>query len=55
MNEYEMRLSAILRAAAKEGNLEAKRAWRLLNGYPEVPLPPRGWSRTDLAARDVWK
>jgi hypothetical protein len=38
-NEVETRLNALLREAAKSGNAEAKRAWRILNGYPETPLP----------------
>jgi hypothetical protein len=38
-NEFDCRLGAVLRTAAKAGDRHALRAWRTLNGYAEEPHP----------------
>lgn len=38
-NELDRRVDAVLYAAAKAGDAEARRAWRVRNGFSEVPNP----------------
>lgn len=34
-------IDRVLREAAKAGDLDAKKAWRVKNGYPPTPAPAR--------------
>lgn len=46
-NDFNHRLDTLLREAAKAGDLDAKRAWRMRHGLPPEPVPMRRLTLAD--------